>query len=73
MQQNTLLRQELLIERKKFVITLSENLRGRFVRVVERAGNRSASIVVPSTGLKDFQQLLADMVKAEREIPVKAK
>ena len=73
MQQDTLLRKELKIERKEFVITLSENLRGRFVRIVERTGDRSASIVIPTTGLKDFQQLLADMVKAEKEIPAKGK
>lgn len=71
MQQNTLLRKEITIERKEFVITLSENLRGRFVRIVERTGNRSASIVIPSTGLKDFQQILADMVKASQEIVTK--
>lgn len=72
MQQNTLLRKEIAIERKEFVIALNENARGRFVRIVERGGNRQASIIIPSTGLKDFQQLLADMLKAEKEIPHKA-
>jgi hypothetical protein len=71
MEQNTLLRSEIAIERKEFVIALNENPRGRFVRVVERGGNRQASIIIPSTGLKDFQQLLAAMVKAEKEIPPK--
>jgi hypothetical protein len=30
---------------------------------------RPVSIIVPATGLKDFQKILADMVKAETEIP----
>ena len=30
-----------------------------------------ATIIIPSTGLKEFQKILADMVKADGEIPQK--
>lgn len=72
MQQDTLLRKEIAIERKQFAIALNENPRGRFVRIVENGGNRPASIIIPAAGLKEFQQLLADMVKASQEIKTKA-
>ena len=72
-QQNTLLRKEIAIERKEFVVALNENSRGRFVRIVERNGSRGDSIIIPIAGLKDFQQLLADMIKADREMAIKTK
>jgi hypothetical protein len=50
---------------------LKENPRGRFVRIVEYNGNRSASIIVPSTGLREFHKLLCEMIEAERNIPEK--
>lgn len=71
--EDTLHRTELLIERKLFTLTLKENPRGRFLRIVENSGNgtKYASIIVPSAGLKDFQKILADMVKTSEEIPPK--
>ena len=60
------------IERKTFVFTLKENSRGRFLRITEDVGGRRDTIIIPSTGLVDFKQLLADMVKAANEVPVKA-
>ena len=67
----TLLRQEILIERKEFALALKENSRGRFIRVVESNGNYFASIIVPANGLAAFQKLLDDMIQADREIPPK--
>ena len=72
-QETELLRREITIERKIFCLVLKENPRGRFVRIVERNGNRADSIIIPAPGLKDFHQLFVEMVRAEKEIPAKAK
>ena len=71
--EDTLLQRELLVERKMFTLILKENPRGRFLRIIEDGGGsrRSVSIIVPATGLKDFQKLVADMVKSDGEIPPK--
>ena len=68
-QEDTLESHELQIERKHFLVMLKENSRGRFLRIVEDVGGRSNSIIIPAPGLPDFQKLLAEMVKADREIP----
>jgi hypothetical protein len=60
---------ELQIERKNFVFILKENPRGRFLRIIESGGKNNPSIIVPATGLKDFQKILADMAEAESKIP----
>jgi hypothetical protein len=66
------LKQGLLdIERKTFVLTLKENIRGRFLRISEEVSNRRDTIIIPATGLEAFQKLLADMVKASNELPPK--
>jgi hypothetical protein len=62
---------ELQIERKTFVFILKENPRGRFLRIIESGGKNNPSIIVPATGLKDFHKLMADMVKADTEIPAR--
>ncbi len=59
------------IERKTFVLTLKENLRGRFLRISEEVGGRRDTIIIPATGLEALQKLLADMVKASNIIPSK--
>lgn len=57
------------VEKKSFLVTLSENPKGRLMRVTERKGNRYSSIIVPSTGLKEFQSILANMLAADAQIP----
>ncbi len=59
------------VERKTFILTLKENPRGRFLRIVESKGAHRAAIIIPSTGLKEFRDLLADMI-AEDEKAAKA-
>jgi len=67
-----LLRSERIqIERKTFVFTLKENPRGRFLRITEDVGGRRDTIIIPSTGLEEFKQLLDEMVKLANEIPAK--
>jgi hypothetical protein len=68
-QEDTLKSEQVEIERKKFVLTLKENPRGRFLRIIEEAGGRSDSIIIPSTGLAEFQKLLDEMIKASNELP----
>lgn len=51
------------VERKSFNITLRENDKGRFLRITEMKGTLRQSIIVPASGLKEFQQVLAEMVK----------
>jgi hypothetical protein len=70
-QEDTLKSGEVQIERKKFVLILKENPRGRFLRIIEEAAGRNTSIIIPSTGLAEFQKLLDEMVKASKELPLK--
>ena len=69
--ETTLSQSEVVIERKIFTLTLKENPRGRFLRIIETSGSKYCSIIVPVAGMKDFQRLLADMVKADESMPVK--
>jgi hypothetical protein len=71
-QEDTLKTGEVQIERKFFVLTLKENLRGRFLRITEEVGGKRNSILIPSTGLADFQNLLEEMAKASDAIPIKS-
>ncbi len=55
------------IDRKDFRLTLKENVRGRFLRIIENNGDRHESIMIPATGLEDFYAVFAQMVEAESE------
>ena len=55
---------KLQIERKTFLFTLKENPRGRFLRITEDVGGRHDSIIISSTGLKEFARTLSDVVNA---------
>jgi len=59
------------VERKAFFLSLRENDRGGFLRIIESGGSsqKRDSVLVPMTGLKVFQALLADMLKAHEETP----
>ena len=71
-QEDTLKTGEIQIERKFFVLTLKENPRGRFLRISEEVGGKRNSIIIPAPGLKDFQNLINEMVKASDDIPAKS-
>ena len=70
-QEDTLKSGELQIERKKFVLILKENPRGRLLRIIEEGAGRNSSIIIPSTGLAEFQKLVDEMVKVSNELPEK--
>ena len=49
------------VENKKFFFDLKENVKGRYLRITESSGGRSA-IVVPEAGLRSFSELVAAFV-----------
>jgi PurA ssDNA and RNA-binding protein len=67
--EDTLKSGQIQIERKSFQFTLKENVRGRLLRITEDIGGRRNSIIIPSTGLREFKQLLEEMLKAAEELP----
>jgi hypothetical protein len=64
LQEDTLKSEKLQIERKTFVFALKENPRGRFVRITEDVGGRRDTIIIPASGLRDFQRAFNEMVLA---------
>lgn len=60
------------VERKIFLAVLKENDRGRFLRITEEASGKRNAIIIPSTGLHDFQKLLAEMVQTSETLPPQA-
>ncbi len=58
---------EIQIERKHFFIEYRENDRGRFLKITEEAHGRRNSIIIPSTGLDDFEQALDEVLSAAPE------
>lgn len=67
--EDTLRTEKIQIERKTFVFTLKENIRGRFLRITEDVGGRRDTIIIPAPGLQDFKKLVDEMVKAAEEVP----
>ncbi len=58
---------ELQVERKHFFIEYRENDRGRFLRITEEAHGRRNSIIIPSTGVSDFADLVDEVATATEE------
>jgi hypothetical protein len=69
--EDTLKRAEINIERKLFVLALKENVRGRFLHIMEDGGSKHNTVIVPVSGLGDFSRRLNEMLKASEELPVK--
>jgi hypothetical protein len=55
------------IERKQFFFDLKENPRGRFLRITEDVGGRRDTIIIPSTGLEEFMDVLNRAIKVNQE------
>jgi hypothetical protein len=55
---------ELQVERKHFFIEYRENERGRFLRITEEAHGRRNTVIIPSTGLEDFERMLNEVLAA---------
>ena len=60
--ENVLSSREVQIERKHFFIEFRENERGQFLRITEEAHGRRNTVIIPSTGLADFNQALQDVL-----------
>lgn len=59
--EDTIRTERLQVERKSFILTLKENSRGRFLRITEDVNGRRDNIIIPSTGLSEFSDLVAAM------------
>jgi len=68
-QEDTLKSGQVQIERKTIAFILKENPRGRFLRISEDSRGRRNAIIIPSTGLAEFQKLLDEMIKVSNELP----
>ena len=58
---------ELQVERKHFYIEFRENERGRFLRITEEAHGRRNTVIVPSTGLNEFNAAVDAVIIAANE------
>ena len=61
---NVIASQELQVERKHYYIEFRENDRGRFLRITEEAHGRRNTVIVPSTGLNEFNAAIDAVVVA---------
>ncbi len=69
LQEDVIKTAELQVERKTFIITLRENVRGRFIRITEETTRQRNSIIIPDSGLAEFARVLGEMTQAALEIP----
>jgi hypothetical protein len=68
----TLKTERIQVERKQFVFTLRENIRGRFLRITEDVNGRRDTIIIPAPGLEEFARVIEEMTKAATELAVPA-
>jgi len=61
---------ELQIERKHFYVEFRENDRGRFLSITEEAHGRRNTIIVPSTGLEEFNAAIDDVLASTERATV---
>lgn len=57
----TIASRELQVERKHLSVAYCENDRGRFLKIMEESHGRRNAVIVPSTGLKDFLEVLGEV------------
>jgi len=65
--QDQLLSERIQIERKQFFFDLKENPQGRFLKITEDVGGRRNTIIIPSTGLNLFRDILDQVIEADSE------
>jgi hypothetical protein len=61
---NIIASRELQVERKHYFIEFRENERGRFLRITEEAHGRRNTVIVPSTGLNEFNSAVDAVIVA---------
>jgi len=62
--ETVLAQEELAVERKKFKLSLRQNDRGRFVRVIEECGGVHNTVIIPVDGLAEFIGALQKLERA---------
>jgi hypothetical protein len=67
----TLASSEVQIERKLFQATLKENPSGRFLRLTEISGEKTNTIIIPTSGLRDFSKVIEEMINTSAKIQPK--
>jgi len=58
---------ELQVERKHYFIEFRENERGSFLRITEESHGRRNTVIVPSTGLNEFNAAVDAVIVAANE------
>ena len=58
----------LKLERKEFQITLRQNERGKFIRIVEDNRGRFNCVIVPEDGLEAFRDAVNELADAAKKI-----
>ncbi|KAB2657649.1 MAG: DNA-binding protein [Verrucomicrobia bacterium] len=66
---DALLNVSLRVERKVITLSLKENPRGRFLRIVEDVGGRRDAVIVPAAGLEELRQALEAVIAADAAKP----
>ena len=67
--EDELFSEQVQIERKLFSFDLRENPRGLFLKVTEDVGGRRDAIIIPATGLLQFQEILGRAINAHAGHP----
>ncbi|MEM9399162.1 MAG: PUR family DNA/RNA-binding protein [Verrucomicrobiota bacterium] len=60
---NLLRSEKIAVERKQFYFDLKENERGRFLKITEDVNGRRDTIILPSTGMKEFADALNAIIE----------
>lgn len=66
-QETTIRSEKIAVEHKIFYFILKENQRGRFLRITEESNGKSDTIILPSTGLEDFKNMLESLLQTSLE------
>jgi hypothetical protein len=59
---------ELQVERKHFFVEFCENPRGRFLRITEDSHGRRNTVIVPSTGLEEFTEVINEVASVQDKL-----
>ncbi len=63
--QDALLNAKIQFERKQFFFDLKENPRGRFLKITEDVGGRRGTIIIPTSDLEEFREILQQVIDAD--------
>ena len=65
---NVIASRELQVERKNILVELGQNGRGQFLRITEEAHGRRNTVIVPSTGLEEFNAAIDELRAAAQGV-----